>query len=55
MLADKESRDTRSGTEWKLNPELFDCIVTLWGTVSVDLFHEEPKPNNPIKKMIDGC
>ena len=38
MLADKESRETRSDTEWKLNPELFDCIVTLWGTVSVDLF-----------------
>ena len=38
VSADKESRKTRSDTEWKLNPELFDCIVTLWGTVSVDLF-----------------
>ena len=38
MLADKESRGKHSDIEWKLNPELFDCIVTLWGTVSVDLF-----------------
>ena len=38
VLADKESREKRSDTEWKLNPELFDCIVTLWGTFSVDLF-----------------
>ena len=38
MLADKESREKRLDTEWKLNPELFDCIVTLRGTVSVDLF-----------------
>ena len=38
MLADKESREKRLDTEWKLNPKLFDCIVTLWGTVSVDLF-----------------
>ena len=38
VLADKESREKRSDTEWKLNPELFDCIATLWGTVSVDLF-----------------
>ena len=38
MLADKESREKRSDTEWKLNPELFYCIVTLWGAVSVDLF-----------------
>ena len=38
MLADKESREAYSDTEWKLNPKLFDCLVTLWGTVSVDLF-----------------
>ena len=38
MLTDKESREKRLDTEWKLNTKLFDCIVTLWGTVSVDLF-----------------
>ena len=38
MLEDKESLEKRSDTEWKLNPELFDRIVTLWSTVSVDLF-----------------
>ena len=38
MLADKESRAKHSDTEWKLNPELFDRIVTIWGTFSVDLF-----------------
>ena len=38
MLADKESREKRLDTEWKLNPKLFDCIATLWGTVSVYLF-----------------
>ena len=38
VLANKESREKRLDTEWKLNSELFDCIVTLWGTVSVDLF-----------------
>lgn len=32
VLADKESTKKRLDTEWKLNPELFDCIVTLWGT-----------------------
>ena len=38
VLADKESREKRSDTEWKLNPKLLDSIVTLWGTVSIDLF-----------------
>ena len=38
VLADKASREKHSDTEWKLNPELFDSIVTLWGPVSVDLF-----------------
>ena len=38
VLADKESMAKRSDTEWKLNPELFDCIVTIWGTFSADLF-----------------
>ena len=38
VLADKESREKHSDTEWKLNPKLFVCIVTFWGTVSVDLF-----------------
>ena len=37
VLADN-SREKRSDTEWKLNPELFDCIVKLWSTVSVDRF-----------------
>ena len=37
-ISGKENVEKRSDTEWKLNPELFDSIVTLWGTVSVDLF-----------------
>ena len=35
VLADKESREKRSDSEWNLNPLLFEC---LWGTLSVDLF-----------------
>ncbi|XP_067040975.1 uncharacterized protein [Acropora muricata] len=38
VLADKESRKKDSDTEWKLNPELFSRIATLWGPVSIDLF-----------------
>ncbi|XP_074612234.1 uncharacterized protein LOC141866599 [Acropora palmata] len=38
VLADKESRKKHSDTEWKLNPELFGRIATLWGPVSIDLF-----------------
>ena len=38
VLVDKESRETHSDTEWKLNSEPFDCIVTFWGPVSVYLF-----------------
>ena len=26
VLADKESREKRLDTEWKLNPKLFDCV-----------------------------
>ena len=38
VLADKESRKKDSDTEWKLNPELFSRIATLWGPVSINLF-----------------
>ena len=38
VLADKESREKRSDSEWNLNPLLFECIIPLWGTLSVDLF-----------------
>ena len=38
VLADKESREKHSDTEWKLHPELFDRMVALWGPVSVDPF-----------------
>ena len=29
VLADKESREKRSDSEWKLNPQLFECIIPL--------------------------
>ena len=50
VLADKESRAKRSDTEWKLNTELFDCIVTIWGTFSVDLF--APRLNYQLKPYV---
>lgn len=38
VLADKESREKRSDSEWKLTSQLFECIIPLWGSPSVDLF-----------------
>ena len=38
VLADKESREKRSDSEWKLTSQLFDCIIPLWGSPWVDLF-----------------
>ena len=38
LLADKESRKKRADFEWKLNHKLFQSVVLLGGTPSVDLF-----------------
>ena len=38
VLADKESREKQPDWELKLNPQLFECIIPPWGTLSVDLF-----------------
>ena len=37
-LADKESREKRSDSEWKLTSRLFECIIPLWEAPSVGLF-----------------
>ena len=38
VLADKESMGKRSDSECKLNSQLFECIIPLWGTPLVYLF-----------------
>ena len=38
VLADKESREKRSDSERKLTSQLFECIIPLCGSPSVDLF-----------------
>ena len=38
VLADKESREKRSDSEWKLTSRLFECIIPLWEAPSVGLF-----------------
>ena len=37
VLADKESSEIRSDSEWKLKPQLFESTLPPWGTPSVDL------------------
>lgn len=36
--ADHESRNFTENTEWKLNPEIFDCLCKTWGVPEIDLF-----------------
>lgn len=38
IVADRESRERRRDTEWKLDNEIFQKIVSLWSKPSVDLF-----------------
>ena len=38
ILADKEFGENRFDVEWKLGSQLFEHIITLWGTPSVELF-----------------
>lgn len=37
VLADKESSEIRSDSEWKLKPQLFESTLPPWDTPSVDL------------------
>ena len=38
LQADQESRTVVDHSEWKLKPEIFQCIQRLWGPLEIDLF-----------------
>lgn len=38
MEADKEFRINNIDTEWELNHQVFDSIVSCFGTMEIDLF-----------------
>lgn len=38
IQADQESRTVVDHSDWKLKPEIFQCIQSLWGPLEIDLF-----------------
>ena len=38
LQADQESRTVVDHSDWKLKPEIFQCIQRLWGPLEIDLF-----------------
>ena len=58
VTADKESRQLRRDTEWKLNPSVFEKLQKIFGNMEVDMFAS--RLNYQIKTYVswvpdDGC